>query len=64
MSKHVHRHRLDATIRFEESYDPADPASYTKALENVAAKRKALQDLGAEITHDKGAPGKVKAAAS
>lgn len=58
--RHVHRHTFLATLPIELEYDPEDPSSYTDVLEQVAAKRKALLDLGCALAKDEGRPVRVK----
>ena len=56
MTKLVYRWSLHAELSGELAFDLQDPASFTKALQHVADKRKLLQDMGATVTKDVGKP--------
>ncbi len=54
--RHIYKHRLVAEIDMAVEYDPNSPASFTAALEKVAAVRKGLTDTGAALMKDAGKP--------
>ncbi len=48
-TRDVLKYRLVAVIEGQMEYDPETPGTYTTALQYVADKTKALQDLGATV---------------
>lgn len=50
--KHVLKYHFVTELKGEIEYNPADMASYTKALSQVDAVRKALTHTGSGLTRD------------
>ena len=58
--KHVLRYTMKCRLGADIEYDPTKPETYTAALQAVQAKKKALEDLGADMTAYSVAPAKIK----
>lgn len=58
--QHVLKYHIIGVVKGAVPYEPTDIASYTKALELVETRRKALVSAGAELTRDECVPKAVR----